>query len=431
MVTLELGNSYSKISGLTPAQEKALRERLSYIVGGTNSIYSAYGPQRKSLLDKKGMFPTGLLERVKDYLVSVRLTAHMVNKRVRPPEYVGKTTEASLGAYPAQIAALRAARLALRGTISMPTGTGKSRVIKMISQSFGLRTLVVVPSLEIKKQMQETLKGLYNVTVENIDSANLQMLNNYNVLIIDEAHHAAAKTYQKLNKTHWTNIYYRFFLTATPFRNDTEETLLFESIAGQVIYQLSYKEAIKASYIVPVEAYYIELPKQKTEAFTYREVYDELVVNNAIRNEILSKLLIKLEDLGVSALCLVREVDHGQLLANTTDIPFISGADDDSRRYIGMFNKTETPVLIGTTGILGEGVDTKPCEYVIIAGLGKAKSQFMQQVGRAVRTFPGKESAKIILIKDKSHKFLTRHYVEQCKILLSEYGVAPVKLEIE
>src|SRR6185295_4275346 len=110
--------------------------------------------------------------------------------------------------------------------------------------------------------------------------------------------------------------------------------------------------------------------------------------------------------------------------------PFANGQDDTTRHYIKKFNNRELLSLVGTTGILGEGVDTKPCEYVIIAGLGKAKSAFMQQVGQAIRTYPGKETAKIILIKDKSHKFLLRHFNTQVRILKEEYGVTPMKLEL-
>ncbi len=79
---------------------------------------------------------------------------------------------------------------------------------------------------------------------------------------------------------------------------------------------------------------------------------------------------------------------------------------------------------------MSEGVDTKVCEVVVVAGAGKAKSQFMQACGRAVRNYPGKESAKIIIIKDKSHKYLLRHYAAQSKILLDEYGVKPVRLKV-
>jgi superfamily II DNA or RNA helicase len=114
-----------------------------------------------------------------------------------------------------------------------------------------------------------------------------------------------------------------------------------------------------------------------------------------------------------------------------TGIPFANGQDEESRDFIRQFNSGGIKALIGTTGVLGEGVDTKPCEIVIIACLGKAKSAFMQQVGRAVRTYPGKESAKVVIIKDASHKFLSRHYAAQVAILKEEYGVTPQLITLE
>jgi len=327
-----------------------------------------------------------------------------------------------------QLKAVEAAVKHKRGTISMPTGSGKSHVIRLIIERLNLKTLVVVPSLEIKRQLKHTLKGLKNVTVENIDSKALRYMTNFDILIIDECHHVAAKTYQKLNKVAWTKIYYRFLFTATPFRNDSEETLLFEAICGEVIYRLSYADAVKAGYIVPVDAFYVESTKKETEAYTYRQVYNELVVNNLSRNLLLSSLMLKLN--GSPTLCLVREVLHGQILSDLTGYPFVSGEDDESRDYIDLFNRGEITTLVGTTGILGEGVDSKPAEYIIIAGLGKAKSQFMQQVGRGVRKHANKESCKVILVKDKSHKFTLRHFNSQASILKEEYGVKPIRIDI-
>jgi superfamily II DNA or RNA helicase len=330
--------------------------------------------------------------------------------------------------YPDQINAVNAALKHHRGTISMPTGTGKSLVIRLIIEALGLPTLVVVPTLEIKRQMQYTLSGLKNVTVENIDSKALSSLTTrFSVLILDEAHHAAAKTYHRLNKHKWNGIYYRFMLSATPYRNDTEETLLFEAICGEVIYKLSYRDAIRRSYIAPVEAYYLEVPKQPTDAFSYREVYDQLVIHNETRNLMIGALLGRLDK---PTLCLVREVIHGKILSEMTGFPFVSGEDDESRDYIRQFNSGEIKTLIGTTGILGEGIDSRPAEYVVVAGLGKAKSAFQQQIGRGVRNYPGKDSAKVIIFRDKSHKYLIRHYNAQKKILFDEYGVIPVKLTL-
>ncbi len=334
--------------------------------------------------------------------------------------------------YPAQKKAVAALVENHTGIISMPTGSGKSLVIFAIIKALSVRTLVVVPSLEIKKQLlaglKENFADMSNIAVENIDSKVLEASTGYDLLIIDECHHTAAKTYQTLNKRVWQGVYYRAMLTATPFRNQKAETMLFEGLAGKVIYQLSYKEAVAAGYIVPVEAYYIELPKVETDAVTWHQVYNQLVVDNTERNLQISALILRLQKAGISTLCLVKEVAHGTILADMTGLPFIHGQDEESRDYVRQFNSGEIKVLIGTEGILGEGVDTKPCEFVVIAGLGKAKSQFMQKVGRAVRKYPGKESAKVILIKDRSHRFTLKHFNKQVTILKDEYGVKPIKL---
>jgi superfamily II DNA or RNA helicase len=330
--------------------------------------------------------------------------------------------------YPDQLEAVKYAIKAETGIIEMPTGTGKSHTIRLLIEELNLRTLVIVPNLGIKTQMQETLKGLKNTVIENIDSNRLKNLKDFDILIIDEAHHASARTYHKLNKTAWIKIYYRFLFTATPFRNDNEESLLLEAICGKVIYRLTYTDAVARGYIVPVDALVYTVPRQKCDAETYREVYNQLVVNNEARNLMIGALLARLQ--GTPTLCLVKEIDHGKILSELTGVPFVYGEDELTKDYICQFNRGEIKSLIGTTGVIGEGIDTKPAEYIIIAGLGRAKSNFMQQVGRGVRTYPGKTSAKVILFKDTSHRFTSRHYNDQKKIMIDEYGVEPIKLEL-
>ena len=409
---------------MAPRQEKEVRDALSYTVDASTSYFSGYrGPKKRCLMDKKGFFPTGLLHRLP------RWSCQRVDLRLRPSD--GRCVEFKGPVpYQDQESAADIALVACRGTISMPTGTGKSIVIALIAARLNVKTLVVVPTTELKKQLGEALKALKNVTVMNIDSPALKTARDFDCLVIDEAHHVAARTYQKLNKTSWAGIYYRFFFTATPFRNNADETLLFEAIAGQLIYKLDYQTAISRDYIVPVEAYYIETPRQATDAYTYAEVYRSLVVHNDARNNALYALLSRLGEAGKATLCLVKEIAHGRLLERLTSIPFVCGEDDESRKMIADFSDGKLKSLIGTTGILGEGIDTRPAEFVVIAGLGKAKSQFMQQVGRAVRKYPGKESAKVVLIRDASHKFTLRHYKMQAKIMREEYGVKPERIDI-
>jgi superfamily II DNA or RNA helicase len=178
-----------------------------------------------------------------------------------------------------------------------------------------------------------------------------------------------------------------------------------------------------------MEAYYYEVPKKKTQGVKWAGVYAELVVNNDTRNDLIAALLTQLRLHNVSTLCLVKEIAHGEQLSKLANVHFANGQNEDSQDLITFFNQGKIRQLIGTTGIVGEGVDTKPAEFIIIAGLGKSKNQFMQQVGRGFRKFEGKESCKIIIFLDRSHKWTREHFKAQLKILEEEYGVIAQKLE--
>lgn len=433
MITIRIDNSYSRLIGLSADQEKAIKNLLSYTVGSYASYYSGgFGPQKKSLLTKGGVFPSGLLRRVLSYLLNASIAFEIQDIRVIPPKGTKTSLIGDKALYEAQEKAVSAAIKHGRGTISMPTGTGKSRVIASIIAELNVKSLIIVPNIEIKQQLTETFKKVLSkdikYRIENIDNPRLKNMNDYECLIIDEAHHVASRTYHKLNKSAWNSATYRFFTTATPFRTDEEETLLFEAIAGEVVYKLDYIEAITKGYIVPVESFYVDVPKQAVEGYSWAEVYSELVVNNKVRNGIIATLLQQLS--GESTLCLVKEIKHGEILSDLTGIRFASGADESSREYAKEFKDGEIKQLIATEGLMGEGTDTVPCEYVVIAGLGKAKSAFMQKVGRSVRNYPGKDTAKVIIFRDTSHKWTKSHFNTQKKILIDEYCSDPIKLEL-
>ena len=431
-IKVVIDNAYSHITGLTSSQLSGLRKVLSYTKNPESAFFQGGFIRKTYMIDKRGSFPTGLIGRVANWLSETSLKYVLDDRRKAPATNRDLFSLQAFTPYLWQTEASARAYILSRGGIVAPTGTGKSAAIAMIINELQVPTLIIVPTLEIKKQLMADIKNLLGsleyIRVENIDSNALEADLKVDCLILDECHHAAAKTYHKLNKRYWKGIYYRFFLSATFFRNNANETFPFEAICGSQIYQLTYQRAVSEGYIVPVEAYYVDLPKVHTEAYTWQEVYKELVTRNVSRNLIICDIMRDLNDSHKSTLCLVKEVSHGNELASLTGFPFANGQDEESRKYIDQFKRGEIKILIGTEGILGEGIDTKPAEYVIIAGLGKAKSAFMQKVGRVVRRYPGKESGKVIFFRDPSHKFCLTHWKAQCKVLKEEYNVLPTKL---
>ena len=433
---LTVDNSYCHIEGLNLDQFRSLREVLSYASDAQASYFSGnHKTSKKYLLDKKGNFPSGLLYLVKKYLKNNQLNYTVKNLKIVPlPLNERLSLRLGVTPYLAQSDALKAALLKKHGTIVLPTGCGKSLTMALLINALQVKTLIIVPTLHLKRQLQESMKAwfgsLEHISIENIDSPTLDKKTNYGCLIIDEAHHSAARTYRRLNKTAWTGIYYRYHFTATPFRARDEEQLLYESIAGPVIYRLEYKDAISQGLICPIDAFYIDMPKERTEGYTWAEVYKERVVGHSHRNNAIAGILKRLDSDGKSTLCIVKEVAHGEELRRLTGAAFAHGTNEETPQLIDWFSSYRLKTLIGTSGVVGEGIDTRAAEYIVIAGLGKSKNAFMQQIGRGVRRFGDKESAKIIIFRDPSHKFTLRHFNAQRKILLEEYNCIVVKLNI-
>jgi superfamily II DNA or RNA helicase len=462
---LRIGNSTCKLMGLTAPQFKVLRSILVYkertgrwVRRRNKQGRMINAPEIKvhNLMDKAGGFPTGLLYIVQAWLDAEELGYLTTDTRITPQLnpvglaslYVHKPYEP----YPEQVEAALAAFEYGRGIIVGPTGVGKSTIAAEICEVFKVPTLIVVPKVELKKQLTESLRELfgesrvgplvkgeavYFITVENVDALKPdKVLKDIDCVIIDEFHHSGAKTYRVLNRKAWEHVYFKIGLTATPFRSRDEERLLLESVLSHVIYRIEYVTAVTKGYIVPLEAYYYTLPEKETQAKSYQGVYNALVVENECRNRLIVDLTAKLVEAGKSTLILTKQVNHGvllqeMLLKRGIDVPFAEGKNGDlNKELINKFNRREVLGMIGTTGVIGEGVDTKPCEFVIIAGLGKSAVQFMQQCGRAFRRFGEKETGKVILFKDESHKWTLDHFEAQCAVLRREYSVEAVELEL-
>jgi superfamily II DNA or RNA helicase len=484
MLKITIGNSVCRIVGLKQKSFQALRDCVSvqeqtgrwiekpvldangnqrFVVrNGQRVPLTRRGPEIRTryMIDKRGDFPTGLLYLVEDFLREHRLGFEVHDTRVVPK--LGQISDEKAPArfpfepYNEQLEAAAAAVEWGRGIVVGPTGVGKSGIAGLICDAFRVPTLVVVPSVELRRQLTASLREifgarnvgplsdsgepLYFISVENVDGLNRKKRQKgINLVLIDEFHHSGAMKYRELNRKAWADIYYKIGLTATPFRSKDTERLLLESVLSQVIYRIPYKTAVKKGYIVPLEVYYYDLPVVKPKrgsAGNFHSVYSQLVVEREDRNDLIAYLTSSLRNAGCSTLVLTKQIEHGLKLQDALrrygvdDVPFVKGENDDNREVIGRFSSGKIPALIGTTGVVGEGVDTKAAEWVFLAGGGKSKNAFMQQVGRVFRRFGTKESGKVVMFRDASNPWLLDHFEACVRYLRDEYGVEPVKLEL-
>lgn len=475
VIQLRINNSWAQISGLSREQFRQLGKKLSYLAPGKPGVKWVTVREggrkkrvavrqettiRKYLMDSSGRFPGGLVRRAERWLGSTPY--ERIDNRIRP-----KTMQMGQGSlfrgapayapYPEQIEAAEAAvARGGQGILVAPTGFGKSMIVKLILDAFQVPSLIVVPRVGLKKQLTKDLRDSFGAdmvgplvngerkyffTVENLDQLDTKKKHDFDLVIIDEFHHAGAKTYRDLNAVAWADVYLKFGLTATPFRSQSEEQILMESVLSEVIYEVPYGVAVDKNYIVPFEAYYIDLPAVEVKGAAFDKVYKELVVNRKDKNKITAELVARLTKAQVPTLVLTKQIEHGSMLQEMLEdlghwVPYLKGENDDNDIMVKRFNALKDTTIVGTTGVIGEGVDTKPCEYVVLATTMKSKNLFMQAVGRVFRmfTFPDgtkKASGKLIFFRDESHAYTLSHFEACCRYLEEEYGVTAQKLEIE
>lgn len=88
MLKLIIGNSFSQLKGLTVEQHKSLKDIMSYNEDPTAHYFSrSFRSPKRSLIDKKGRFPTGLLAIVEQWVL--KHTCKVIDKRIKPASKPG------------------------------------------------------------------------------------------------------------------------------------------------------------------------------------------------------------------------------------------------------------------------------------------------------------------------------------------------------
>ena len=359
-----------------------------------------------------------------------------------------------------------------RGIVVLPTGSGKSRVMKDTIQQLGVNTLIVVPSLHLKLQTYSYLSacfgeeyvGIFDKNSENkpISIANLQALYRtseeklsfYDCVFFDEWHHESCKTARTIDENYFGGIYYKFAQTATNFRNSNNEQILLDCIMSNQTYNLPIIEAINKKLILPIQPIFhdvgdiaipekylpVEMPwgnqdddleeweRYKNGLDYTKEIYPQWIVNHDERNDKLIKSAKIMADKNkIPTLILVKNIDHGQIFHDALQgSTFVHGKLGQKHNFeaVEAFNRGEISKLIGTS-VIGEGVDTKEAGAIILASGEKSKTKMMQNAGRVVRV-PQKfkqDVGFIIDAFDLGHKITKKHSNIRKRIYQKEFGV--------
>ena len=330
----------------------------------------------------------------------------------------------------------------------LPTGCGKSGLIACAP--FGIatgRVLVVAPNLTIKDGLAEgTLAGPSNfyqfadilpdgaplpqvVTLErgraneedclraDIVVTNVQQMQGwlslfprdfFDLIIVDEAHHAPADSWQNINDAFPDAK--KIYLTATPFRGDGQ------SIRAELVYSYRLADAIAAGYVknlMRVDAVAKEMTftvDGETAEYTREEVmnlreetwFSRGVALSPVCNEtIVDRSVAILQEKRrrgterhqiIAAACSIRHAEQVAALYRSRglDATFVASDGmtmDERERRIRDFDRGHLDAIVHV-GILGEGYDNPTISIAAIFRPFRSTAPYAQFVGRAIRALP-------------------------------------------
>jgi superfamily II DNA or RNA helicase len=317
-----------------------------------------------------------------------------------------------------------------RGVVILPTGAGKTILALMAIERMGLRTLVVVPTIELLYQWRDTAierlglpkskvgvvgdgrRELRPITIITYASAAMPEapIGGTGLLICDEAHHLPSPSY-----------------TATPDRSDGTEEGLYR-LLGPLIYQRTPAELSAEGHLAKYREKRIYVNLQPEEALRYAalttewkwfiarnrgllarggDFFGELIrrsgsdpaARQALRAHHQARMIAPNADakLGEVARLLAQHRDDKVLvfseytalvdkISRTLALPSITyrTAPDERKAILQAFRGGAYSKLVAGR-VLNEGVDIPDANVAIVVSGNSTAREHIQRLGRVIR----------------------------------------------
>ncbi|SRR6266550_1482563 len=225
----------------------------------------------------------------------------------------------------------------------------------------------------------------------------------YGLVVIDEAHHMASRSYQEVLKV-LPNAF-KLGVTATPDRLDKKDI----TNGKKPLYQAGIIDLVEQGYLCNFKAVaiqtHISLDNVKSSMGDFNEGELNDAVNTPARNNLIVQKYQEHVD-GKRAVAFCVTVAHAEALAQTfneAEIPaaIIEGNTPlDKRKQIYHDFETGKIKILTNVMVLTEGWDSPRCEVAIMARPTQSRSLYVQQFGRILRKSPGKQHATLIDVTD-------------------------------
>ncbi len=365
---------------------------------------------------ENGVIYRGCVREVKRQLKSFGYESNIQFKTIRK-QYEWKT---NLTPRDWQEEALPIAIRLKGGIIQATPGAGKTNFAAMLIADLGVRTLFLTQNDEPYSQALAAFKkaGLGDyvgsvkasrrvfkpITVAMAQSLHaavrsrnddvIRELRKFRLIITDEAHNIGPGDRYSMIVDEMTGILYSYGLTATPFRHDGID-IVMKSVCGDVIYKLSYGDAIESDYLVPITVvvdkkvvgkdYKLQGLKRYSrtqKGKDYDAVYTDFVIyGNTGRNNRIAKRVKYHQARNRTVAIIITRIEHGKELQRL--IPnalLLHGKTPKDERALIIDQLRHREITCVITTLFNEAADIPSLDVVSLAAAGKSEKSLIQRL---------------------------------------------------
>ena len=224
--------------------------------------------------------------------------------------------------------------------------------------------------------------------------------NEFDYIIYDEVHHVVADTGKKIFE--YFEPEFILGLTATPERMDNKN--VFELFDQNVPFELRLRDAISNDLVVPFHYYGI---RDKLVDYSSK---DKMVIAKAIAEqnniEFIKDQIEKHRKPGEKLKCIAfcTNIQSCKLMAeelyeegyHTISLTGVNDTGVRIKAFKDLQDDNNLLEIICTVDILNEGVDIPQVNMVLFLRPTESQTIFIQQLGRGLRKYPGKEYVTVL-----------------------------------
>ena len=335
---------------------------------------------------------------------------------------------------------------AKRGLLISATGTGKTYLSGFdVKNAKAEKVLFIAHRKTILSKAKETFEtiikdkkmGIYDGSIgeEDYIFAMIQTMSKkehlekfpkdyFDYIVIDEVHHGGAKSYQSL--INYFTPKFMLGMTATPERGDNFD--IYELFHHNIAYEIRLHDALREELLCPFHYFGISDIEVDGELITEKTAVKKLTADERVNHIIEKSRFYGYSGDKLHGLIFVSRVEEAielteKMKSRGIRCEVLTGEDSDSKREKTILDLEEGKIeYIITVDIFNEGVDIPCINQVILLRPTESSIVYIQQLGRGLRKYEGKEYVVILdFIGNYEKNFLIPVAVSQDNSYDKEY----------